>query len=315
MPDSINTPKVLLVGWEFADWKLLHPLVDGGYLPNLDRLINRGIIADISPASWQGVATGIPDDAAAPGAPLWKLFSEAGRRCLVVRWPGSHPATAFAAGGVYISDEFNRPPREDAPAGPCVEPESLRERLEALRLSANNLNINDIRAFVPALERLGEEDRPAINWLAQALADAATTQKAALALLETEPWDLAMIHYRAQGAISRQFLALSQKPDGFYGGVPTGAVILADQMLGGLLELVGSDAIICLCSAHGLFGNAVAVLAGPGVREDERLDQRDTQAASALDIAPTLCAIANVTLPEGLQGRAWDVTLQAAPAN
>jgi predicted AlkP superfamily phosphohydrolase/phosphomutase len=314
MPDQPANSKILLIGWEMADWKLLHPLVDGGYLPNLERLIDHGVIADVSAASWRSLATGRSDGPAA-GSPLWTVFAEAGRRCLVVRWPGSHPAVALPAGGVFVSDEFNRPPRPDVPAGPSIGPESLAPTIEALRIAASALNINDIRAFVPALERLGEEDRPIINWLTQALADAATTQKTATYLLEHEAWDFAMIHYGALGAISRQFLEISQKPESAYGGVPTGSVILADQMLGRVLELAGAGTITCVCSAYGLFGNAVAVLAGPGIRQDERLDEKDNQAASALDIAPTLCSLAGVPLAEGMTGRAWDVRLEAMPAS
>jgi hypothetical protein len=314
MTEKPTAPKILLIGWELADWKLLHPLVDGGFLPNVERLIDRGVIADVSAANWRALATGRSDNL--PAAPaLWNTFAQAGRRCLVVRWPGSHPASALSAGGVFVSEEFNRPPRPDAPAGASVEPEGSREKLEELRVAASDLKLNDIRAFVPTVDQLGEEDRPMINWLAQALADAATTQKIATYLLETEPWDFALVHYGALGAISRQFLELSQKPGGAYGGVPTGSVILADQMLGRLLELAGDGTIVCLCSAYGLFGNAVAVLAGPGIREDERLDQRDRQAASALDIAPTLCALAGVSPEEGLTGRAWDVRVETVPAD
>jgi hypothetical protein len=306
MTEKNAPPKILLIGWELADWKLLHPLVDGGYLPNLDRLINRGVIADMSPASWRSVAIGGPEETAA-GVPLWDAFARADRRGLVARWPGSHPARLFPAGGVFISDEFNRLPRPDAPLTPIIEPEDVRQELEALRVAANDLKSDDIRVLVPALDGLGEDDQPPINWLAQALADGMTTQKIALHLLETKPWDLAMIHYRAYGAICRQFLELSQVPGGAYAGVPAGAVMLADQMLGRVMELAGADTITCLCSAYGLFGKAVAVLAGPGIREDERLDEKDSQPASACDIAPTLCALAGVPIDDAVPGRVWNV--------
>ncbi len=307
----MSSPKVLLIGWELADWKLLHPLADAGYLPNVDRLINRGVIADVSAASWRGVATGRPDDVPA-GPPLWETFAQAGRRCLVVRWPGSHPALDLGPGSVVISDEFHRPPRDDSPGGPSIQPESMRARVEAGRIGPGELNVNDLRAFVPNLEALKEDDRPAMNWLAQALADAATTQRIAVGLLESEPWDLAMVHFAALGAICRQFFGLSQEPNGVYAGVPSSSQIAADQMLGVLTALAGDDAIVCLCSGYGLFGNAVAMLAGPGIRADERLDEHDRRPASALDLSPTLCALAGVPVPAGVAGRAWN--MQPDPA-
>ena len=307
----MSFPKVLLIGWELADWKLLHPLVDAGYLPNLDRLINRGLISDPAAASWRGVATARPDDLPA-GPPLWEIFAQAGRRCLLVRWPGSHPAVAFPAGGVFVSEEFNRPARPDGPGGSSVEPESSRAKVDACRIGPGDLNFNDLRAFVPNLQALKDDDRPAMNWLAQALADAATTQRIANTLLETEPWDFAMMHFGALGAICRQFFGLSQEANSVYAGVPSASQIVADQILGRLVEYAGADTIICVCSGYGLFGNAVSVLAGPGIRADERLDQNGGERVSGLDIAPTLCSLAGVPLPADAVGRAWNVQPDAA---
>ena len=31
--------RVALIGWDAADWKLIHPLLDAGFMPNLRRLI------------------------------------------------------------------------------------------------------------------------------------------------------------------------------------------------------------------------------------------------------------------------------------
>ena len=33
--------KVLLIGWDAADWKVIHPLLDAGKMPALEKLINR----------------------------------------------------------------------------------------------------------------------------------------------------------------------------------------------------------------------------------------------------------------------------------
>src|SRR5881396_449845 len=34
--------RVLLIGWDGADWRILDPLLDAGALPNLQALIDRG---------------------------------------------------------------------------------------------------------------------------------------------------------------------------------------------------------------------------------------------------------------------------------
>jgi predicted AlkP superfamily phosphohydrolase/phosphomutase len=35
--------RLLLVGWDAADWKVIQPLVDAGQMPNLARLLKPGL--------------------------------------------------------------------------------------------------------------------------------------------------------------------------------------------------------------------------------------------------------------------------------
>ena len=57
--------KVLLVGWDAADWQIIHPLIDAGRMPNLARFIEDGAMGNLaslrpilSPMLWTSVATG-----------------------------------------------------------------------------------------------------------------------------------------------------------------------------------------------------------------------------------------------------------------
>lgn len=57
--------KVLLIGWDGADWKVINPLLDAGKMPNLERLINSGVMGNLStlypplsPMLWTSIATG-----------------------------------------------------------------------------------------------------------------------------------------------------------------------------------------------------------------------------------------------------------------
>ena len=40
--------KVLLIGWDGADWKTINPLLDAGKMPALESLINRGVMGNIA---------------------------------------------------------------------------------------------------------------------------------------------------------------------------------------------------------------------------------------------------------------------------
>ena len=57
--------KVLVVGWDAADWKTITPLMDAGLMPSLESLVNRGVMGNIatldpplSPLLWTSIATG-----------------------------------------------------------------------------------------------------------------------------------------------------------------------------------------------------------------------------------------------------------------
>ena len=57
--------KVLLIGWDGADWKVINPLMDAGHMPALESIVNKGVIANLatldpplSPMLWTSIATG-----------------------------------------------------------------------------------------------------------------------------------------------------------------------------------------------------------------------------------------------------------------
>ena len=57
--------KALLIGWDAADWKMILPLMDAGKMPNVERLVDRGVMGQIatlqpplSPMLWTSIATG-----------------------------------------------------------------------------------------------------------------------------------------------------------------------------------------------------------------------------------------------------------------
>ena len=60
-----NSPRVLLIGWDAADWQMIHPLLDSGLMPSLQRLIEGGVMGNLStlspmlsPILWTSIATG-----------------------------------------------------------------------------------------------------------------------------------------------------------------------------------------------------------------------------------------------------------------
>ena len=40
--------KVLVIGWDAADWKVIHPLLEKGWMPNLKRFMEEGVHGNIA---------------------------------------------------------------------------------------------------------------------------------------------------------------------------------------------------------------------------------------------------------------------------
>ncbi|MFN5285396.1 MAG: alkaline phosphatase family protein, partial [Planctomyces sp.] len=152
---SPSAARVLLIGWDAADWRLIRPLLDQGQMPHLRQLMQRGVSGSIStlfpaysPMLWTSIATGkraykhgifgFTEPAAdksgvqpisnrsRTAAALWNIVSESGGRSLVIGWWPTFPAEPID--GVMVSDQFVPTgmfdPRDPAPAG-SVHPPSL----------------------------------------------------------------------------------------------------------------------------------------------------------------------------------------------
>src|ERR1700709_2311201 len=60
-----SSPRLLVVGWDAADWKVIDPLLARGELPNVARLVREGVRGNLatlypalSPMLWTSIATG-----------------------------------------------------------------------------------------------------------------------------------------------------------------------------------------------------------------------------------------------------------------
>ena len=233
--------KLLLIGWDAADWQLIHPLMDAGRMPNLKRLVENGVMGNLltlqpilSPILWTSIATGkrayqhgvkgfvepTPDGAGLrPVASttrkckaLWNILAQSGRRCHAVAWYASHPAERI--GGVCVSHQFPVAPASARPgAWPpqpnSVEPSDLAESLADLRVHPREITGATISQFIPAAEHLDQHD-PEVRYLlsgfARRLAECVSTHAVVTALMEEEPWDFCTAYYEAIDHIGHDFM-------------------------------------------------------------------------------------------------------------
>lgn len=172
--------KVLLIGWDAADWKIIGPLIAKGEMPSLKSLIDRGVYGNMStmnppysPMLWSTVATGkTPDKHGVLGfieilpnlkgirpvsassrksRALWNIFHNQGLKSNLVGWWPSFPAEPI--NGNIVSDRFQKVkknPNEKSPIirGTVHPPELLKE-ISDLRFFPWEITEAHILPFIP----------------------------------------------------------------------------------------------------------------------------------------------------------------------
>jgi tetratricopeptide (TPR) repeat protein len=291
--------RLLLIGWDAADWKVIQPLVDAGKMPRLQRLIERGIIGDLSslfpplsPLVWTSIATGkrpckhgiLGFTEPTPGAvgvrpvtnlgrqtrAVWNMLHLEGLTSNVVGWWPSHPAEPIR--GVMVSERYHRahgPLDKPWPLAPhSVQPARLAAPLADLRLHPQELLAEHILPFLPKLAEIDLSADPRPGMLARTLAECTTIQAAATALIQLEPWDFMAVYYDAIDHFCHGFMryhpprmqGVAERDFELYQGVVEAAYRYHDAMLGVLIGLAGPEVTVLLVSDHGFHPDALRPL-------------------------------------------------------
>lgn len=233
--------KVLLIGWDSADWKIINPLLEAGLMPTLDCLINEGVMGNIgtlvpalSPILWNSIATGKlapkhgilgfvePRPNGSGIRPvtstsrkckaIWNILSQAGLRSNVVGWFASHPAEPIK--GVCVTNQFCLPPfgpKENWPIVPqSVHPEPLAQKLAEFRVHPIEITGDHLQPLIPLgkdIDQTLKAEQKRLNALRKHMAECASVHAIATWLMENEPWDFMAIYYNALDIISHYFMA------------------------------------------------------------------------------------------------------------
>ena len=292
-------PRILLVGWDAADWKVIHPLLDRGELPTLARIIEGGVSGNLSslqpmlsPMLWTSIATGrrayehgihgfteIEGETGRvqpvtstlrPVKALWNILAQTGRCANVVGWFATHPAETLPHGGASVSDAFfalKQPPEGS------VYPAALREELADLRVSPEEIDANVVGLFVPDWRQVDETKDRRLATLRERLAECFSVHAAATHLLARGPADFTAVYYRAIDWICHDFMPFhppamagtSVGDAALYGGVVSGIYRLLDLLLARLLALAGEDTTVVLVSDHGFHSDHLRPVRTPAV--------------------------------------------------
>jgi len=238
--------RVLLLGWDAADWKMINPLLEKGQMPNLQKLIDGGVMGNVaslspmlSPILWTSIVTGKnadkhgilgfaepdPSGRSAPsGGPskairpvtstsrkckaIWNILSERGMRAGVINWYASHPAEQI--NGFVVSDRYAHavgPPDKPWPAAPrSVHPEELLEQASSLRIHPAQTTPMQVLPFIPKLEELDPLKDKKVHEMRVLLAHSASVQAVTTYLMQTQPWDFLGVYFDAIDRFAHAFM-------------------------------------------------------------------------------------------------------------
>ncbi len=271
--------KLLLIGWDAADWSLIQTLLDRGMMPRLRHFLSAAVLSDLAPvrpfnsaAMWTSLVTGqrawshgvlTPFEVDPTGErirstsrwtltaqPMWSLLNAVGRRVQAHGWPATHPAEPL--NGVVVSDQFAEFGDEAS-----IHPPTLAERLRTLRLKPTEIDAASLLTLVPRAGELNLVGDQRLYLVAQFLASTASLHAAATWGLEHEPWDLAAVRYDGLARLARVFGATYAAAQGgeqseaaaMFGDLLPNAYRFFDMLLGRLLDLAGPDSTVMLIAA------------------------------------------------------------------
>ena len=282
--------RLLLVGWDAADWKVISPLMEEGMMPNVKALVERGVKGNmatmypmLSPMLWTSIATGKrafnhgiygfsePDPKSHGVRPItnlsrttraiWNIATLMGMKSNVVGWWPSHPAEAID--GVMASDFYQKATvahGEPWPMRPgAIHPERLVENLAKLRVHPQDLEGGLVQLFLPKLFEMDQEKDRRVTQVAKEIAECTTICNAAEALMQFEPWDITCAYFASIDHFCHGFMNfypprmewVNEEDYELYNEVVRSGYIYHDILLGRLLKQTDDDTVVILMSDHG----------------------------------------------------------------
>ncbi len=282
--------KVLLIGWDAADWKVINPLIDAGQMPAMEKLVNEGVMGNIStleppfsPMLWTSIATGKNADKhgvlgfteADPEGmgmrpisshsrktkAIWNILMQSGLKTHVLGWWPSNPVEPI--NGIMLSNHYSHARSKLTQPWPLapgsVHPPILEEFFAEMRIHPQELTDQHLLPFVPDAAKIDQSKDPRLRHIAKNISEAATLHAAATWILDTQTWDfmalyLDTIDHFCHGFMKYHPPRLHNVPEAefeLYKNVVTSAYRFHDMMLENLVKLAGEDTTIILISDHG----------------------------------------------------------------
>lgn len=235
--------RVLLVGWDSADWKIIKALQERGAMPAVSRLMQDGVHGNLrtlepqlSPMLWTSIASGkmayhhgvkgftevdpvtgqvVPVSAASRQCKtVWEMLNQHDLKTHLVGWFATQGERDL--NGKMVSNMFPHLKGESAETAPqdwkapspgTYYPKSLAETMNELRVSPHEIDGEIIQPFIPHGAEIDQDKDKRLFQLVEHMAESYSIHSAATHLMETDPdWDFMAVYYRAIDEISHHFM-------------------------------------------------------------------------------------------------------------
>lgn len=274
--------KILLVGWGSADWKIIDPLIEGGKLPTIKKLVESGIKASIGgfdpplfSTSWNNIFTGkTPNEHNIVSftqnqeeeiipilrqqrkvKTIWTILSENNFKVNQIGAWASHPAEKI--NGVSVSDLFPYFNQNNIPKD-SVHPNELTEKFANFIVDKNEISDEELTKFISPKYLKDNQFGDQIENIKEFVSETKTLHNSAKEVLSNKDWDFTSITYPQLSKLSMQFMAYhidSQNHDKEENEALKNVLICGyqhlDNLLKELLDMAGEEVSLFLVSQCG----------------------------------------------------------------
>jgi predicted AlkP superfamily phosphohydrolase/phosphomutase/tetratricopeptide (TPR) repeat protein len=298
----MKAKRVLLIGWDAADWKVIDQLMARGHMPTLQSMVKNGVRGNLStlqpvlsPMLWSSIATGKfadkhgihgftePDYEGGSIRPIssrsrkaraiWNILTHQGKKSNVFSWWPSNPAEPI--NGIMVSNLYQRANKPLADGWPMlpgtVHPEDKERLFKRCRVHPDELTSAHILPFIPNAQKIDQENDKRIGALSKMIADAASVHAASTWAMENTEWDFTAVYHDAIDHSCHGFMKFREPrmpgvPEDLfqnYKDVVDGMYRFHDMMLERCLSLAGPDTNVILISDHGFQSDHLRPLSLP----------------------------------------------------
>ncbi len=282
--------KLLVIGVDSADWRILDPLLASGRMPALQNFMTEAtagrmktfIPLEKSPVLWASICTGVepevhgihnfvkgqderPVTSSAWHAPaLWDILTAANRSTAIMGMWTTYPARPID--GVMVSDFLPYGSKREHPLANLVYPDSLTAAMVGLRVNPDSLTNQELSRFIPeeslslAEAKYPQEMKQLRDIFAADLSYLATADY----LAHHGDFDLFFFYLRGPDMVSHHFyeymkadldyVHLDAGKVAVFKDVVTNYYVWVDEVLAQVLSWFPPDRQTVICSDHGFYG-------------------------------------------------------------